>query len=317
MAPNTEPLEHYLKLFDSLHRNRDDRKGYAPHKPIFLLALLDEIECGRIRENKVVVTPELLASFRAYWRALVPKGTWVERMVYPFRYLIQDGFWELCRDGQTLSPVALGDPTSLGQLLVSVDEGRFTPDLWSLLQDKAAVDALRSRLLTTYFRRTTADVQALLPAEPVDYEVQQLMRQAKARFHANKVHEKQDDGYYVRHALFPRVVNGLYGHRCAVCGIGTRARPSGAIVDAVHILPFAQFHNDDPRNGISLCKNHHWGFDRGWFGVDDGFKLIASPRVVSASKYIEQGSHVRLPADRQYAPALEALMWHRENVFLQ
>lgn len=125
------------------------------------------------------------------------------------------------------------------------------------------------------------------------------------------------DGSYIRHALFPRVVNGLCGYCCWVCGLGTCAQSGAAIVDAVHILPFAQFHNDDPRNGISLCKNHHWGFDRGWFGVDDRFKLIASPRVVSASKYIEQGSHVRLPAERQYAPALEALIWHRENVFLR
>jgi len=27
-------------------------------------------------------------------------------------------------------------------------------------------------------------------------------------------------------------------------------------------------------NGLALCKNHHWAFDRGWFGVDDDCRIV-------------------------------------------
>jgi putative restriction endonuclease len=86
-------LSKYVGLLGNLHRNHHAKKGYAPHKPILLLAVLDEVESGNIDNNLIVVTPELVASFRAYWRVLVPQGVWIERMVYPFRYLVQEGWW--------------------------------------------------------------------------------------------------------------------------------------------------------------------------------------------------------------------------------
>jgi putative restriction endonuclease len=44
--------------------------GKAPHKPIFLLTLFELIEKQFITENKVCVTPELVATFKEnlpYW----------------------------------------------------------------------------------------------------------------------------------------------------------------------------------------------------------------------------------------------------------
>jgi len=311
-----EVLNRCLRVFGSLHRNRS-RSGYAPHKPILLLAILDQIERGQIRENRVAVTPELVATFRAYWRALVPEGAWVDRIVYPFRYLIRDGFWKLTKDGRPLGSEELGNPTSSVQLVALIDEAQLAEDLWELIQDKAAIRLLRSHLLATYFGRQSEDVAALVPAKPLDYEISRLMREAHGRFRPRMVRERQDDGSYIRHALFPRVVNGLYGYCCSVCGLGTCAQSGAAIVDAVHILPFAQFHNDDPRNGISLCKNHHWGFDHGWFALDNQFKLIVSPLVANAHEYAAQGSSFRLPSEPRCAPAVEAITWHRKNVFLR
>ena len=34
-------------------------------------------------------------------------------------------------------------------------------------------------------------------------------------------------------------------------------------VDAAHIIPWSISHNDDPRNGLALCKLCHWSFDEG------------------------------------------------------
>ncbi|MGO8674125.1 MAG: HNH endonuclease [Capsulimonadaceae bacterium] len=73
--------------------------------------------------------------------------------------------------------------------------------------------------------------------------------------------------------------------------------------DGAHILPFAQFHDDDPKNGIALCKSHHLGFDRGWFSVSDRYDVVASPRVSGCVAFVREGERLRLPDDPVLAPA--------------
>jgi predicted restriction endonuclease len=34
-------------------------------------------------------------------------------------------------------------------------------------------------------------------------------------------------------------------------------------------LPFPKFANDDPHNGLALCKTHHWLLDKGILALDD------------------------------------------------
>lgn len=314
MNPNAFSL--YFGLLANLHRHSKGAAGYAPHKPVLLLAVLDEIERGAVVNNLIEITPELVATFRAYWTALVPSDTWKQRMVYPFRYLLQDGFWELVRDNDSLTAKELGDPTSINQLTALIDGARLAPDLWELLQDKAALNALRSHLLQTYFNATPADTKARMPANALDYEVEKLIAEAKSKFRIKKAKETADDnGYFVRHSLFPRVIRSLYDQSCAVCGLSAHS-DKGGLVEAAHIMPFYVFHNDDPRNGIAFCKNHHWGFDAGWYSITDDYKLVVSQRLQSAMGYIVAGASLHLPASPDLAPAHEALAWHRLNKFL-
>jgi len=76
------------------HRNK--RAGKAPHKPVLLLALIQEIEEGRISENRVFIKPELLASFKEIWSRLVV-GNWQPRFFLPFYHLSNEKpkFWFL------------------------------------------------------------------------------------------------------------------------------------------------------------------------------------------------------------------------------
>ncbi|MCC6446888.1 MAG: HNH endonuclease [Armatimonadetes bacterium] len=312
-----ELLREYFRQFDSLHRHGRKDIGQAPHKPVLLLALLNEIEQGHITENLVRITPELLASFRAYWRALVPAGAWQERMVYPFRYLIQDGFWQLVRNGIPLTPGELGDPTSLPQLESMIDGARFAPELWNLLQDKAAIHALRRHLVRVYFDAPVETVQEQLPPRPVDYEVERLILEAHSRFRPAAVREKADDGYYIRHTLFPRVIKTLYDSACAICGLSACTDKGSTVVDAAHIMPFRQFHNDDPRNGIALCKNHHWGFDAGGFSISAEYRVVVSPQLREGMPLASRDIPIRLPGKTEHAPAPDALKWHRENILLR
>jgi len=63
---------------------------------------------------------------------------------------------------------------------------------------------------------------------------------------------------FVRDTAFSRIVRRAYDYRCAACGLRVVLEGGLYIVDAAHLIPFAETHDDDPRNGIALCKNHHW-----------------------------------------------------------
>ena len=96
---------------------------------------------------------------------------------------------------------------------------------------------------------------------------------------------------------------------------------SGSIVDAAHIHRFANSRNNDPRNGLALCKNAHWLFDTGLWTLDDDFRVR-----VAATKFSESGAEglrlkslegqkIRLPAASQYWPDPVHMAWHRNNRF--
>lgn len=311
-----DTLKKYLSAFGSLHRNKNPRLGAAPHKPILLLAVLDELAAGHIAQNLVPLDSALVIAFHQNWLARVPPETWEEKIALPFRYLVYDGFWELTQDGRRVDEQQFSSP-SIRQLQ-TLDGARLAPDLWDLLQTPMAAQALRVHLLQTYFPPDSQRWQPTAPRPALDYEAERLAAQAQSRFRTRRVQEPKDDvGYYVRHTLFPRVVKSFYDDTCAVCRLKAGAL-GGTLVEAAHIMPFAEFHNDHPRNGLALCKNHHCGFDAGWFTATDDYRLIASPYLrQEGQEYLRPGAPLYLPTRPEYAPALEALAWHRAHTFLK
>lgn len=312
---NSDVLAKYLKAFSTLSRKVSKEHGQAPHKPLLLLAVLDEIQRGAYPAGLITLTPELVAVFRAYWQSLGPFGGWLPRMENPFRYLYRDGFWNFLAHGAIVTPE--DRPYTLNQLSMSFDGVRLAPDLALLLQDPIAVHALRHQLLDVCFHKTETDIQKIAVTDLLYDEVEKLKAEAESKFRVRKVREGTDDGYFVRHALFPRVIKSLYKDQCCVCGLAARTEKKGGIVDGAHILPFAEFHSDHPRNGLSLCKNHHWGFDSGWFGITENYKVSVSPQLTNASGYITHGTEILLPENALYHPEPAALQWHQDNKFLK
>ncbi|MBF9222602.1 hypothetical protein [Hymenobacter ruricola] len=58
-------LAAYLRRFQKLRVARTARHGEAPYKPALPLAVLDGIADGSIRDNRIEITPELIAAFTA------------------------------------------------------------------------------------------------------------------------------------------------------------------------------------------------------------------------------------------------------------
>jgi putative restriction endonuclease len=227
---------------------------------------------------------------------------------------VYDLFWTLTKSGIPVLPKVLGNSPTIKQMTIEVDGAVLADDLWQLLRDRTALHALRAHLLQHHFGRKSSDVQAQMPVNPIDYEVDKLKAEAQSRFRILKVSEPSDSaGYYVRHALFPRVIKEIYHDACAVCALSTRMEGGSRLIDAAHIKPFAVFHNDDPRNGIALCKNHHWGFDAGWFSFSDAYRILVSPKLRDSQLYVTAGDPLRLPDNPQHHPAPDALVWHRQK----
>jgi putative restriction endonuclease len=211
-----------------------------------------------------------------------------------------------------LTAEQLGVSTSLIHLDRLVDGGRLSLDFWSLLQSPAVRETVRSHIYDRYFPgQQPADMDRQMIAATI-YNAERLISEAKAKFVLRNAPGGDDNCEFIRHYMFPQVVRSLYHDSCALCGVDVRVTTGATIVDAAHIVPFATSHNDDPRNGIAFCKNHHWGFDAGWFGFTDDYKLIVSGTIERSQRYFQDGDSLNLPQDAALAPAIEALRWHRE-----
>ncbi len=76
-----------------------------------------------------------------------------------------------------------------------------------------------------------------------------------------------------------RAITAVSDHRCALCGIRMLTPEGHTAVDAAHIIPWRISHNDDPRNGLALCRLCHWTFDEGMLAVSTDYLVNASPRL--------------------------------------
>lgn len=120
-----------------------------------------------------------------------------------------------------------------------------------------------------------------------------------------------------RSAAFRQIVLQAYCNQCCVC--------AGSLVDlfgfyeteAAHIVPKSHAGSDDARNGLALCRKHHWAFDRGMFGIDNNYRILVPDRVSSITENVSllnyNGSLIECFHDSA-TPHLSALDWHRNHI---
>jgi hypothetical protein len=120
----------------------------------------------------------------------------------------------------------------------------------------------------------------------------------------------------IRTRAFTEAVREAYNFACAVCGLKYDS-PSGKWeVQAAHVYPKELFGIDDVRNGLALCRTHHWAFDQFAFTIDTSYKLLWHPNAKGTSMY-KEGS-IALPIDQRMWPNQdEALAWHRSRFSAQ
>lgn len=118
-----------------------------------------------------------------------------------------------------------------------------------------------------------------------------------------------------RDTAFSELVRQAYDDTCAVCGRSRETPDGNPEVEAAHIYPKREGGSDDVRNGLALCKLHHWAFDAGWLAVSDDYEILVKD-VPDRDGYYEfkqlEGDTLHLPDNADAEPHPMFLEQHRK-----
>jgi putative restriction endonuclease len=295
--------------------------GVAPNKPILLLSVIEMIGLGILHNNEIPLSGELIATFLNLWSHLEPIRK--PNIGLPFYHLISDGFWHYKMksgfESLLTAKVQVRSPQAIRQ---TVEYAYLDSELWELLQNAENRSVLTHVLIDKWFVNKSQQIEKLLQVN-VFGELEEELRQQGGKVYDPK--ELEDDETFIveqksiiRDTAFRKLVVTTYNQTCALCGMKVLDTLSQNIVDGSHIMPFSQFYDDRINNGISLCKNHHWAFDRFWFTLDDDYTVIVDDKLTEQSPNAKpirefRGDTIILPSQSQYYPRLDAIEWHRRE----
>ncbi|MFO8086667.1 MAG: HNH endonuclease [Bacteroidales bacterium] len=109
----------------------------------------------------------------------------------------------------------------------------------------------------------------------------------------------------------------IYGNQCAVTGLKVEYKNQKPLLDACHIIPFAESYNDSVRNGIALSPTFHRAFDSGAISISADYRVLVHPALRDQSPFhsLRQYHQQRLylPGSQRHYPSGEFLRQHREQ----
>jgi putative restriction endonuclease len=304
-------IAYYCNCFANLNVSKTKERGTANHQPILILSVLELITQKSIVENRIFVSTELIETFKKYWSILVTSSTYTDALHYPFVHLQSSGFWHVkfndAYKGERIK--------TTNKLKEKVEYACLDEKLFDLLQDSFTRQALVDSLVNTWFADSKSNLDSIsdidlefdrlepLQLPNLDSEIKIILRKS-----------------IVRNSFFRKLVVLEYDYRCAFCKLRIIRDPNQNIVDGAHIKPFSEFLDSKIDNGLSLCKNHHWAFDLGWFSIDDNYRILVAQGLNDDSPYTRamkdfDREPIALPSNERYFPRLESLKWHREHKF--
>ena len=278
--------------------------------------MIQSIACGETRENKIEITPQLVARFKDNWNWLVKESFFKPNFALPFYHLTSDKFWNLQTfTGKEILLTSSLSIRSFSQLREAVAYAFLDDNLFALLSQAATREALYHFLLGHYFKATK---QSYLKTGLFEEVTDQILNDPPATYQ-QLVETADEEEIFIRCGVFKRVVPKIYNYTCCISGMRIISGYDVQMVDACHIVPFALSHNDTISNGISLSPNLHRAFDRGLVSLNSDYKVMVSNSFTESdsdsSIKIYKSKKIILPAHKNYHPSLENLEWHRECVF--
>ena len=265
----------------------------APHKPLLVLYALGKLESGQrwlhFREVDQDLR-ELLIEFGPSRKRHHPE--------YPFWRLQNDGIWTVPHDEELTRRASNTDPLKSELLEYNIKAG-FTGSVWTVLKEDQALryDLVRLILDEHFQPSFHAD---LCNAVGLSLAIPTAEHTRDPDFRAN--------------------VLRAYSHQCAICGFDLSLGDTSLGLEAAHI----QWHNhggpDEVTNGVALCALHHKMLDKGALHITAEPSLLVSEDVHGSNPHLTRlrkrhGDQIQPPQRETYLPDVEAVKWHRKEVF--
>lgn len=307
----------YSRKFAKLKQG-GTKYGKAPHKPVLLLTIIELIEQQLITENRIAVSPELVATFKETFALLVNAAN-KDDFTQPFFYLKNEGFWFLQPKADYLFDTYIRNVQTLSDRL---EYAYFADDLYSLLINPQARLYLKTLILDTYFPATKVaywQVKNAGRSYVQDLE-NYLLNEKEIPYRTALQAIDDEETRFVRGGLFKKLVPKVYDFTCAISGMKVISMDGSSLVEACHIVPISVSGDDKVTNGIALCPNLHTAFDKGMIAVDERLRVIVSPLLadkVSSPYNLSQfdGQPLRLPFGKMHYPKQESFAWHLVEKF--
>lgn len=319
---SNEELSKYLFQLKKLRRDRNKKRGDAPHKPVLLLAIIEGIENGDIISNRIAISPELVLSFKDIWSKIVVTDH-LQNFAMPFFRLKSDGFWKLHSKHGSFIPRTISSFVGLRE---AIELAEMDKALFDFLLNPISREVIKAELLNHYF----PDTKDRLTNSQNDF-VNQLKNQVLNNdrlTYAERIAELRskmqvsdfEEEIYVRNGIFKREIPKLYNYTCAISGLRIEATINAQLVDACHIKPFSISQDDTVGNGFSLTPTLHRAFDRGLITIDEDYLVRISKSIVENDSVYSlkqfEGKEILLPLEKRFYPLQENLGWHRGECFL-
>jgi len=312
-------LPSYIKAFTRLRRASTN--GGAPHKPVLLLSVLQLVAHGEVERGQVCISPELVALFRSNWKQLVTTRH-DPLMALPFFYMKSEGFWKLVPRSGMFDLEGMGSFTkSLAKLDATIAYAQLDDALFTLMRDPEANHLLQQAILQRYFPEQTVSGYGPLGGQADLFsELRDKMLHEPAAIYRTEIDrllQEDEDEVFLRGGVFKREVPKVYDYRCAISGMRISAVANISMVDACHIVPFSESHDDTIGNGLALCPTLHRAFDRGLIAIAPDYRVLVSGAFhEQAGDYgirRFEGRELQLPSDKAYWPGQGNLEWHRRR----
>lgn len=210
---------------------------------------------------------------------------------------------------------SLGQPKSLSQLEARFTEATLDPELFAALQAPAsareACALLSQRYLATNhsaYQRLQAYLELALASGDYERHPERL---------AEAIHKPEPRE--ARSRAFRELVLEAYDYRCAASRLRYITPDYRYLVEAAHLIPFAESQDDRPTNGIALTPNLHWAMDNQLIAPGPDHRWHVSPGIDTLNGdnrwLCELDDHpLVLPRNPDRQPCREALAWRLERL---
>jgi putative restriction endonuclease len=323
----TEILSKYITAFKSLNRGYSKGLGRAPHKPILLLAIIQQIDKGNINSNRIFITPELLLSFNNYWGMLVDTKH-IANFTLPFFHMRSEPFWYLVTEpSMTLKITKSKSIKSFKSLKETIAFAEIDKNLFILLTEPINRALFLENILNNYFLNTKSNFSLNknnIEEEKIEF---QILNEEKLEYQNNLKElratlddDKFEEELFIRGGLFKKTIPKIYNYSCCISEMKIESSTNAQMIDACHIVPFSVSNDDTIPNGISLSPNLHRAFDRGLITINKDYLVRVSPSinennsVFSLSQF--NGKKIILPEKTTWFPSVESLQWHNKEIFI-